>query len=202
MNDTPLENQYSIVARTDRPCSAPRVLKHGDSFVVFDPRGDIVTADTPESGLYHAGTRFLSRLELLLANHHPLLLSSTISDDNDLFSADLTNVDLLRNGQIAIPHGSIHLSRCRVLLAGSCVERVRVSSYLTGRIAVPVTLRFAADFADVFEVRGTRRAARGEHLPVDVRGHEQLLRYRGLEASSGARGSRSRGRRTRSRRAR
>jgi glycogen debranching enzyme len=181
MNDTSLEHQYSIVARTDRPYSPPRVLKHGDSFVVFDPRGDIATDEAPESGLYHAGTRFLSRLELLLASHHPLLLSSTISDDNDLFSADLTNVDLLRDGQIAIPHGSIHLSRCRVLLAGSCVEHVRISSYLTEHVAVPVTFRFGADFADVFEVRGSRRAARGEHFPVDVRGDEQLLRYRGLD---------------------
>jgi glycogen debranching enzyme len=176
-----LDSQYSIVAQTDRPYAAPRVLKHGGTFIVFDPRGDVITAEASESGLYHAGTRFLSRLELLLVNHHPLLLSSTISDDNDLFSADLTNPDLLRDGQVVVPHGSIHLSRCRVLLPGMCVERVRISSYLSQRVVLPVTLRFAADFADVFEVRGTRREVRGERLGTEVHGGEQTLRYRGLD---------------------
>jgi glycogen debranching enzyme len=177
---TSLESQYSIVAQADRLYSRPGVLKHGDTFVVFDPRGDI-ELDASESGLYYAGTRYLARFELLLANHHPLLLSSTISDDNALFSADLTNPDLLRDGQIAIPHGSIHLSRCRVLWADSCVDRIRVSSYLPTRITLPITLRFAADFADIFEVRGTRRERHGEDLGIEIGAHEQTFRYRGLD---------------------
>ncbi len=176
-----LEGQYSIVAQMDRPQTAPRVLKQGDSFIVFDPRGDIVASDASEHGFYHAGTRYLSRLELLLANHPPLLLGSTITDDNALFTADFTNPDLLWNGQVVIPHGSIHLFRCLVLWAGSCIERVRVSNYLSHRVNVSVAFRFAADFVDVFEVRGTRRERRGEDLGVQIGAREQLLRYRGLD---------------------
>lgn len=176
-----LEGQFSIVAQADRPQAPPRVLKQGDGFIVFDPRGDVVAADAPEHGLYHGGTRFLSRFELLLSNHHPLLLSSTISDDNGVFNADLTNPDLLRDDQVVVPHGSIHLFRSRVLWGGCCVERARVSSYLPQRVTLALTFRFDADFADVFEVRGVRRARRGESLRTDVRPMEQVLRYRGLD---------------------
>ena len=51
-----------------------RVLKHGDTFAVFDRYGDIAAGGAGEQGLYHAGTRFLSRLELRLEGGRPLLL--------------------------------------------------------------------------------------------------------------------------------
>jgi hypothetical protein len=72
-----LAEQYAIVAEAERPPTPVRVLKHGDGFAVFDPRGDIVPAQSSEQGFYYAGTRFLSQFELLLANRQPLLLSST-----------------------------------------------------------------------------------------------------------------------------
>ena len=40
----------------------PRVLKHGDTFAVFDRFGDIAGRVGEREGLYHEGTRFLSRL--------------------------------------------------------------------------------------------------------------------------------------------
>jgi glycogen debranching enzyme len=180
-NSVSLEGQFSIVAQTDRPQVPARVLKQGDSFIVFDPRGDIIGADAPEHGLYHHGTRFLSRFELLLSSHYPLLLSSTIRDDNELFSADLTNPDLLRDGHVVVPHGSIHFFRSRVLWAANCVDQLRVSNYMPNPVTLALTLRFGADFADVFEVRGTRRVRRGDDLGVQVRKTEQVFRYRGLD---------------------
>jgi glycogen debranching enzyme len=177
----PILEQFSIVAHGERPEAPPRVLKQGDSFAVFDRRGDIDVAAAAEHGLYHAGTRFLSRLELLLAGHRPLPLSSTISDDNGVFNADLTNPDLLRDGAAPIPHGSIHVFRSRVLWAGCCIERVRLSSYVTTALVLPLAYRFEADYADVFEVRGTARAQRGVALEPRHGPAEQVLGYRGLD---------------------
>ena len=37
------------------------VLKQGDTFGVFDGNGDILSLRTGSQGLYHGGTRFLSR---------------------------------------------------------------------------------------------------------------------------------------------
>jgi len=175
-----LDEQFYIVAQTDRPSASLRVLKQDDSFAVFDQHGDISSAEAGEEGLYHDGTRFLSRFELLLAHRRPLLLSSTISDDNAQFCADLTNPDLLRDGQVVIARGEIHLFRSRVLGATSCLERIRVANYARASVEFPLSVTLDADFADVFEVRGTRRARRGERLPVTC-GKEYVLRYRGLD---------------------
>jgi len=41
-----------------------RVLKHGDTFALFDQYGDIRPGNQGEAGLYHECTRFLSRFHL------------------------------------------------------------------------------------------------------------------------------------------
>ncbi|HEX7616232.1 MAG TPA: amylo-alpha-1,6-glucosidase, partial [Thermoanaerobaculia bacterium] len=44
-----------------------------------------------------------------------------------------------------------------------------------------LSLRFAADYADIFEVRGMNRRARGEDLPPEVGTDRVVLAYRGLD---------------------
>jgi glycogen debranching enzyme len=175
-----LDDQYAVLSEAERPSTAVRVLKHGDSFGVFDPHGDIVPQPDSKHGLYHAGTRFLSQLEFLLAGRQPLLLSSTVSEDNTAFTADLTNPDVLKDGRVTFARGQLHLFRSRVVFDGSCAERIRVTNHALHPMAVPISMRFDADFADVFEVRGTRRERRGTRLP-DLQGEETVLRYRGLD---------------------
>ena len=70
---------------------APGTLKHGDTFAVFDQRGDIGGEPGNSEGLYHRDTRILSQFQLLLEESRPLLLSSMTQDDNAVFSADLSN---------------------------------------------------------------------------------------------------------------
>jgi glycogen debranching enzyme len=175
-----LDEQFPIIAGPERPAVPLSVLKHGDCFGVFDPRGNIVPGDASEEGIYCDGTRFLSRFELLLFGNRPLLLSSTVSVDDAVFDADLTNPDVLRDGHIAIERGEINVHRSRVLWEGSCVERIRVTNFRLNRIDVPLAVRFDADFADVFEVRGTQRAKKGQRLP-DQNGDDYVMCYRGLD---------------------
>jgi glycogen debranching enzyme len=175
-----LAEQYAIVSEAERLPTPARVLKHGDSFAVFDPHGDIVPTAASEHGFYHAGTRFLSQLELLLANRQALLLSSTISEDNTVFTSDLTNPDVLRDGQVVVARGLLHLFRSRVLLDGTWIECLRVTNHALHPIETPLSFRFDADFADLFEVRGIRRAMRGDRLGP-LSGRDSVLRYRGLD---------------------
>ena len=65
------------VATGERSPEVLRVLKEGDSFAVFDQRGDVVPDLAAEAGFYHGGTRFISRWELLLYSGRPLRLSSS-----------------------------------------------------------------------------------------------------------------------------
>src|SRR5512138_297670 len=166
-----LDEQFPVIAGPERPVVPPRVLKHGDCFGVFDPRGNIVPSESGEGGLYYDGTRFLSWFELLLFGHPPMLLSSTLGVDDAVFEADLTNPDVLRQGHIAVERGDINIHRSRVLWSPGSVERIRVTNFALTPITVPLAIRFDSDFADVFEVRGTRRARRGERLP-DVHGSD------------------------------
>ena len=169
------------VATGERSPEVLRVLKEGDSFAVFDQRGDVVPDVAAEAGFYHAGTRFISRWELLLYGRRPLRLSSTISDDNAGFVADLTNGDLHDGGAIIIGHGQIHIARARTVQGSHFCERVRITNYGPDAVDAPVAFRFGSDFADVFEVRGTIRDRRGEHLGTESQADTHVLRYRGLD---------------------
>jgi len=175
-----LDEQFYIIAEAERSTVPLRVMKQGDSFGVFDQFGDIVPIEGGEQGFYHDGTRFLSRLELLLGTRRPLFLSSTISEDNVAFTADLTNPDILRDGRVAVARGEIHIFRSRVLAPDGFVECIRVTNHALQPVSVPLTVRFDADFADVFEVRGTRRPRRGRRLP-DTSGQDNLCAYVGLD---------------------
>jgi glycogen debranching enzyme len=175
-----LEDEFTIAADTQRTISPPRVLKHGDTFAVFDQHGDVVAAEGGEHGLYHHGTRFLSTFEVLLAGRRPLLLSSTVSDDNIVFVGDLTNVDVRRDNRLVLPHGEVHLFRSRILGDGNSIDVIRLCNHSTQAIEMSLLVRFDADFADVFEVRGTRRVRRGSRLP-DQRGEDYVLGYVGLD---------------------
>ncbi len=179
-----LEEHYAIVADADYGAQPRRVLKHGDTFGVFDLHGDIIAVENGEQGLYHGGTRFLSRFELMLGRRRPFLLSSTISADNTILAADLTNPDVVRGDHVLVPRGSLHIFRGRTLWNGHSVERIRIANHSTLPIQTPLALHFDSDFADVFEVRGTRREHRGRRVgdQADVDG--AVLRYEGLDRIS------------------
>src|SRR5258708_27593540 len=74
------------------PATRPRrTLKYGDTFIVLDSHGDIGASAGGTDGLFHADTRYLSRLELLLNGLQPLLLGSNLRDDNAWLTVDQTN---------------------------------------------------------------------------------------------------------------
>jgi glycogen debranching enzyme len=174
-----LDERFAILAETERPSVPSRVLKHGDTFAIFDERGDISGA-AREHGLFHGGTRFLSRLELLLAGRPPLLLSSTVSTDNVVFAADFTNPDVVRDGQIVVSRGLLHAYRTRTLWQGAWLERIRITNHALRRIETTLTLRFDADYVDIFEVRGMKRSRRGERLQ-EGSPDSPTMAYRGLD---------------------
>lgn len=156
-------------------------LKQGDTFGLFDRYGDIHSLRTGSQGLYHEGTRFLSRFELTLNGERPLLLSSTIKENNVLLNIDLTNPDLMHEGQVEIPRGTLHLSRARFLWHGRCFERLRVRNYSLLPIPIRLSISVDADFADLFEVRGKVRSRRGRRLGAVTSKDGISLGYEGLD---------------------
>src|SRR5436309_8825631 len=98
---------FYIAAPSPLADELSRVLKHADTFAVFDHYGDIKPAGLGEEGLFLEGTRFLSCLLLSLGKARPLFLSSTVREDNDLLAVDLTNPDVSRDGRVVIPRATL-----------------------------------------------------------------------------------------------
>jgi glycogen debranching enzyme len=172
---------FYIVAPSPLADELSRVLKHGETFAVFDHYGDIKPAGLGEEGLYHEGTRFLSCQVLRLGRDRPLFLSSTIKEDNDLLAVDLTNPDVYVKDRLAIPRGTLHLARAKFLWKGVCYERLKIRNYGLTAFHTSFSLRFEADFADIFEVRGTKRPKRGRSLPPTIDAATLVFAYEGLD---------------------
>lgn len=175
------EDAHHILADSSLTDEPIRVLKQGDTFALFDQYGDIHPGRGGEQGLYHDGTRFLSRLVLELEGARPFLLSSTIRDDNDQLTVALTNPNLCREGCLYLPLGSLYLGLKKFLWLRACHQELRIENRGTQPAEVVVAMRFAADFADIYEVRGLNRKARGEDLEPEVKEDRVILRYRGLD---------------------
>ena len=172
---------FYIPATTSLQERRPRTLKHGDTFAVFDHNGDILQGPGSPEGLFHADTRRLSLCRLTIGGLRPLLLSSTLRADNATLTCDLTNPDLFERGRLVLERDVIHVRRTKFLWEGACYERLGIVNHSTEPRRVRLELTFAADFADLFEVRGNRRERRGiVHTPV-VCPDRLILSYTGLD---------------------
>ncbi len=176
-----IRDQYYIRAGSARIDDRTQVLKYGDSFAVFDRFGDIDPLGPGQLGLYHGDTRFLSRLVLRVEGRRPLLLDSSVKEDNALFTVDLMNPDMRREGEPPIARGLLHLVRSKVLCDDVCHERLRLHNYAREPVSFSFSVQFDADFVDLFEVRGMPRAQRGRVLEPRAGERSLVLGYVGRD---------------------
>ena len=164
-----------------RVAAAARSLKHNDTFIVLDTHGDMGAAPGGTDGLFHRDTRFLARLQLLLNDTPPLLLGSNLRDDNAALAVDLTNADVISDRHIVVEKDTVHILRTTFLWRDTAYQRFGVRNYGDRPVEIRLSILFANDFADLFEVRGTRRERRGT-ATAQLRGRDQvLLTYLGLD---------------------
>ncbi len=162
--------------------SRPRcTMKQNDCFAILDNHGDIGCSSDSAGGLFAHDTRHLSRLALTVGGQEPLLLGSTLRDDNLNLRADLTNPDLMLEKGPALLKDTVHIGRTIYLHDGALWERSALTNHGTIPASFELVIEFDADFADLFEVRGMRRPKRGT-LRRKVTGPDRvLLSYTGLD---------------------
>ncbi|MEP9347477.1 amylo-alpha-1,6-glucosidase [Xanthobacter sp. KR7-225] len=177
----PEEPAYVIAASASQIELAPRTLKHDDTFAVFDAHGDAVPGLASNHGVFHRDTRHLSLFFLTIDGVRPLLLSSTVRDDNATLACDLTNPDLPGGGGEGLLHDLIHIRRSRFLYRAACHECLAVRNFDVAARSIVIGLEFAADFADLFEVRGAKRVRHGTLAAPQVEGGRVRLAYTGLD---------------------
>ncbi len=172
-------NHYEVSVAESLGERRARSLKHGDTFAVLDPTGDIRSGSA--DGLYHLDTRHLSHLDLFICGSRPILLSSTLRDDNAGLTCDLTNPDVSATDGGVIKRDTIHIRRTRFLWNATAYERIHLRNFGDTLIEVDLHMRFEADFVDIFEVRGTKRTSRGLFRPAIVGDDSVAFAYRGLD---------------------
>src|SRR5678816_1259831 len=146
-----LHDEYYIVTTKARADERTRVIKHGDSFGVFDHAGMIRQAGIGELGLYHDDTRYLSTFEIALERRRPLLLNSTVLRDN-ILHVDLANPDLPDRPEPLV-RDSVYLFARSFLWDRGWHARLQLHNYARHAVDIELSLLFDADFVDVFEVR-------------------------------------------------
>jgi glycogen debranching enzyme len=177
-----IETPFYIPA-TDAPARPRRTLKRNDTFAVFDSHGDIGASIGGQDGLFHCDTRYLSHLELLISGSRPLLLHSAMRDDNLNYYVDLTNPDIYIDRKIVMLKDTIHVSRTIYLKDGSLRERIALTNHGCDRVRFSLSILFASDFADIFEVRGIKRERRGTSSIDIVQPQLIHFHYLGLDAA-------------------
>jgi len=80
-----------------------------------------------------------------------------------------------------VPLGTLHIGIRKFLWRGVLYQEMKVRNFGLEAVASALSLRFAADYADIFEVRGMKRRERGEDLPPEVGTDRVVLAYRGLD---------------------
>ena len=154
------------------------VTREGRLFQVSDANGDI-TPEHATSGLYAHNTRFLDRFELRVNGLAPTTLTASAAEDDVQRVWAQAKIALNPEPRWA----TLSVQRQRVLHGATMYERVTVTNYERHDTLVTLEVRYAADYADVFEIRGLPRPARGRLLPAEVDAGEGtvVLGYHGLD---------------------
>lgn len=176
-----INDRWYVLASSSRADDRTRVLKDEYAFVIFDRHGDIQPIGVGEQGLYFNDTRHLSHFELRVNDRRPMLLNSMVRKDNTMLAVDLTVPDLYREGRLLIHKGAVHVFRNQLVCGDVLHEHLRIENFSGKELVLEVAFSYAADFADIFEVRGRGRERRGEVLPVEVSSRRVVMGYRGLD---------------------
>ncbi|MCL6524970.1 MAG: amylo-alpha-1,6-glucosidase [Thermoflavifilum sp.] len=178
-------SKYQILAISTYADDRVKVLNRTDTFAILDRWGDILPLPDGIHGLYHRDTRYIHRLQLQLNDTRPLLLSSTVLEENECLSVDLTNQEIWDENGHRIPKGAIHIRRSQFVRNGIFYEKIELVNYHHQEARLVFMLSFAGDFRDIFEVRGIKRQHHGKILaPFSSDAQQLVLGYEGLDGIS------------------
>ena len=154
------------------------VLVNGHSFAVSDEGGD-VGGGASADGLYFRDTRYLSVFRLTL-NGAPLVPLASDPGRSTIATVHLANRHLTtRSGTQVLPQ-TISVRRTRTL-DDALRDEIELVNYNGFPVPFRLDMEVAADFRDMFEIRGIAHAAAGTIEPAVVAEGKVSLRYRGRD---------------------
>ena len=171
-----------IIPATD--LDGVEVAKQANLYLLTEGRGD-VHVDARGLGLYALDSRILSTSVVRINGTVPTLLRGPYATEHG-DTIQLTNPELRRNpdDKLAISstlaRSSLSITRSR-LIDGELRERLTIVNHSSGVEDLTVELGLGVDMADIFEVRGYPRAARGRLRPIEIEPGRAAFSYDGLD---------------------
>jgi glycogen debranching enzyme len=156
------------------------VIREDGVFLLMDKAGAVPAGNESGFGLYCKDTRFLSEYEFAFSRTAPVMLLS-LAEKGYAAEQVLTNPSMQTVDGSAIRRETVEVRRTRVL-RDALEETLTVTNFNTFPVTLDFHYRFGADFVDIFEVRGQRRAARGRLHPPQVQEGGILFAYTGLDS--------------------
>ena len=147
----------------------PVVLKHGNLFLLCTDAGDIVPRT--DQGLYFHDMRHLSAATLRLNAEPCRVLLADAGDGHRSVH------------QLGINEQRLGLRREKVLGA-AFVELITLENYTSDAVECALELEYAADFADMFVIRGLHPGRRGKVHSPRVSERTLTFRYDGADGHS------------------
>lgn len=170
---TPLHTRSSVPRVVQ-----PVVAKQGALFLLSADNGDI--EEHTDQGLYFHDMRYLSACTLRLSGHVPVVLLADASEGNRAIF-ELTNLDICdEQGEVRLPKEMLVIRRDRTLDDGY-TDSMTVENYARRPAELELRLHYAADFADMFVVRGMHPGRRGVLHPPHWDAARVIFRYDGAD---------------------
>jgi glycogen debranching enzyme len=158
------------------------VIKLAEPFFLCPPNGQIGARGEHGFGLYHHDTRFLSGYELRVGGSVATSLAATAITGGKAV-LELTNppLDLGEGRQVAKQQLGIRWTRDLHDEPTRLVDRLTVRNYGADGVSIPLAFTFAADFRDIFTIRGLGGRRPGQLQEPGFDGGNLVFRYDGAD---------------------
>src|SRR5215469_17895914 len=155
-------------------------LINGKTFLSTTVAGEITPPGAPDVGFFHDDTRFLSGLELKVGGHRTVVLSSS-TEKTFASKIELTTGAVAQINSFDLPENTIHVRRQQLLASNVFYDSIKFANFNQSAVELAVEIVIAADFVDVFQVRGYARRKAGQYYRPIVRNDSLVFFYRGLD---------------------
>lgn len=155
-------------------------LIKGRTFFVSDRSGNLMPPGAPHVGLFREDTRYLSRIDLLVNGHPPVVLSATTE------GAYANRVELTVKGSVPsqgldIPVNTVFVHREQILESEGLHDILQLQNYHNKKAHLVIEIAYDADFMDIFQVRGIIRGKSGRYFEPVITDTRMTFVYEGLD---------------------
>ena len=156
-------------------------LIHGSTFFAATEEGALVPPGSPNIGLFHQDTRFLSHYELRTNGQAPALLSCNQHGRRSRAGGLTVRGGAVAGTDLDLPINTIFIDREFLLGRDQLFDTLTFQNFHHTNVKLTVELLFSADFMDIFQVRGLLRGKSGRYTRPLVEDARVRFRYEGLD---------------------